>query len=229
MSMDVFVTAAGTEIGKTFVAERLIEECAQRGISCDALKPVITGFDDSPNSDTARLLSALGLPITDETLDACSPWRFAAPVSPNMAAEGEGRQISLTDLVEFCRRPCDARLRIIEGIGGVMVPLSSNATTLEWMALLGAPAILVCGSYLGAISHALTALLALTSRNIPVLGIVVSQSVDEPVALEETRSTIGRFAGSVPVVSLARDASVSGDYGSYASLLEALLLVPAGA
>ena len=75
MSMDLFVTGAGTEIGKTFVVERLIAECRDRGISCDALKPVVTGFDDSSQSDTARLLAALGVPISEATIAACSPWR----------------------------------------------------------------------------------------------------------------------------------------------------------
>ncbi len=228
MSMDIFISAAGTEVGKTFVAERLIEECAERGISCNALKPVITGFDDSPTSDTARLLAALDVPITDESLDACSPWRFAAPLSPNMAAAREGRKIALHELVEFCRQPADVRLRIIEGVGGVMVPLSDHATTLDWMALLGAPVILVCGSYLGSISHALTALLALRSRSIPILGIIVSQSAEEPVSLEETRATIAQFADSTRVVSLARDGEITADGQLHATVLEALQLVPSG-
>ena len=229
MSMDVFISAAGTEIGKTYVAERLIEECAERGISCDALKPVITGFDDSGGSDTARLLRALDVPISEDSLDACSPWRFKAPLAPNMAAAREGRHIALPELVAFCRRPTEARLRIFEGIGGVMVPLSDHATTLDWMALLGAPVILVCGSYLGAISHALTAHLALQSRSIPMLAIVVSQSADEPVLLEETRATIAQFSDSTPVVSLARDGEIRSHGRSHTALLEALLLVPSGA
>ena len=59
MSLDLFIAAAGTEIGKTYVAEQLIRECGIRGISCEALKPIVSGFDDSPQTDTARLLSAL--------------------------------------------------------------------------------------------------------------------------------------------------------------------------
>jgi dethiobiotin synthetase len=192
------------------------------------LKPIITGFDDSPQSDTGRLLTALDLPCTQDRIDACSPWRFAAPLSPNMAAAREGRQIALNELLEFCRRPTDARLRLFEGIGGVMVPLNEHETTLDWMALLGAPALLVCGSYLGAISHALTAHQALRSRSITVQSIIVSQSPEEPVPLEETRATIQQFVEPTPVVSLARNGDVVDDTRLHESLLEAILLVPHG-
>ena len=228
MSMDLFITAAGTDIGKTFVAERLIRECIERGVSCSALKPVVTGFDGSPDCDPARLLAALQIPETEETLNACSPWRFAAPLSPNHAAEREGRQISLTEVIDFCRQPADARLRLIEGIGGVMVPLNERNTVLEWIAALGAPVLLVVGSYLGAISHALTAYEALRSHGVSVHGIVVSQSPEEPVPLEETRTTIAGFVEPSLVVSLARVGAVAGDGREYPSMLEALSLVPPG-
>lgn len=228
MSMDLFVTAAGTEIGKTFVAERLIAECRNRSISCDALKPIVTGFADSAPSDTSRLLTALGIPITDATLAACSPWRFAAALAPNMAAEREGRIVSVSDVVAFCKRPSDAQLRLIEGIGGVMVPLNERETVLDWMAVLQAPALLITGSYLGCISHALTAHAALRARGIPVQAVVVNQSEDEPVSLAETRATIAAFTAPTPAVSLARDGTVNGAAATHASLLEALQLVPAG-
>ena len=234
MSMDLFITAAGTEIGKTFVAERLIGECLDRGISCDAVKPVITGFDESTGSDTARLLSAMKLPCNEATVEACSPWRFRAPLSPNLAAAREQRHIALDELLDFCRRPSEARLRLIEGIGGVMVPLDEQVTVLDWIAALGAPTLLVTGSYLGAISHALTAYSALHSRDITVQAVVVSQSIEEPVALEDTRATIAQFTDAVPVVTLARDGTICGtsfDFDAlreYPSLLEALELIPPG-
>ncbi|HMB74031.1 MAG TPA: dethiobiotin synthase [Gammaproteobacteria bacterium] len=226
--MDLFITAAGTEIGKTYVAERLIAECRSRGISCDAVKPVVTGFDSTPQSDTARLLTALGVPTTAATVAACSPWRFAAALAPNMAAAREDRRLGVNEIVDFCKRSSDSRLRLIEGIGGVMVPLNEHETVLDWIAALGAPALLVAGSYLGAISHALTAYEALRSRALAVHAIVVDQSRDEPVPLEETRATIAAFTTPTPVVSLARDGAVAGSGLPAGSLLEALQLVAPG-
>lgn len=228
MSMDLFITAAGTEIGKTFVAERLIAECRDRSISCDAVKPIVTGFDDTPHSDSARLLTALGVPVSDETVTACSPWRFAPALAPNMAAARENRRIAVNEVVAFCKRPTDARLRLIEGIGGVMVPVNEHETVLDWIAALGAPALLVVGSYLGAISHALTAHATLCSRAVAVHAIVVDQSEDEPVTLEETRATIAAFTAPTRVVSVSRDGEVNSSDSHSTSLLEALLLVPGG-
>ena len=227
MSLDLFITAAGTEIGKTFVAERLIHECRERNFSCDALKPIVTGFDDSPQSDTARLLTALDLPINEHTVDACSPWRFDDPLSPNRAASRVGQRIVLNELIEFCKRPSEARLRLIEGIGGVMVPINDHETTLDWMAVLGVPVILVVGSYLGAISNALTAYEALRTRNVAVQGIIVNESPEQPVPLEETARTIEYFCEPVPIVCLERmdAAHDTHDTAADASLLQSLHLV----
>jgi dethiobiotin synthetase len=220
MSLDLFITAAGTEIGKTFVAERLIRECRSRGVSCDALKPIVTGFDASAQTDTARLLAALRLPVNEHTVEARSPWRFAEPISPPIAARREGRRIMLNELVAFCKQPCDARLRLIEGVGGVMVPLNDEVTTLDWITALGIPAILVVGTYLGAISHALTAWETLRTHSVALQGIVVNESPEQPVPLEDTLATIRRFCEPTPVARLERDAPQTG------SMLEAFCLVP---
>jgi dethiobiotin synthetase len=230
MSLDLFITAAGTEIGKTFVTVALIDECTERGISCDALKPVISGYDDSPQTDTARLLSALRLPVNEHTIDTCSPWRFREAVSPHIAAALEGRQIRLSDLIEFCKRPSDARLRLIEGIGGTMVPINDDATTLDWMAALGAPVILVVGTYLGSISHALTAYESLRSRGLELQGIVVNESIEQPVPLEQTLATIERFCSPTPIACVARDDpdELFVNPAASESLLEALQLLPGG-
>ena len=78
-----------------------------------------------------------------------SPWRFAAPLSPDMAASRERRSIPFDALVAHCRAASERRgVTLIEGIGGVMTPLDAEHTVLDWIAALGAPALLVVGSYL---------------------------------------------------------------------------------
>lgn len=226
MSLDLFVTAAGTDIGKTYVAEQLIRECRLRGISCDALKPIVSGYDASLETDTARLLTALNLPVNEHTVQACSPWRFREPLSPHMAASLEGQTIALNDVVDFCRRPSDARLRLIEGVGGVIVPINDQETTADWMAALGIPAILVVGSYLGAISHALTAYEALRSRDISVQAVVVNESADGSVPFDETLATIEQFCEPTPTAALKRNEGRDGESENSGSLLEALQLLP---
>ena len=141
----LFVTSSGTDLGKTFVTLQLIAELQAAGLRVRALKPVASGFDaaHAETSDSGLLLRALGLEVTAANLDAISPWRFAAPLSPDMAAAREQRAISWRALVELCRTPSDADVTLIEGIGGVMVPLDGEHTVLDWIAALGAPALLV--------------------------------------------------------------------------------------
>jgi dethiobiotin synthetase len=203
-----FITASGTEIGKTFVTSLLIRQLRAKGKTVRALKPLITGYTDetAPESDTRYLLDALGLPITTENISSVSPWRFEAPLSPNMAAGRERRQIDLKEVVAFCNAARNGMedYLLIEGVGGVMVPLNDIYTVRDWMMFLQLPALLVTGSYLGSISHTLTALEALQSKGIPVVGIVVSESPASPVALAETLQTLERFSGGIRLHGLPR-------------------------
>ena len=203
-----FITASGTEIGKTFVTSLFIRQLRAKGKSAAALKPLITGYTDetAPESDTRHLLDALGLPMNAQNIAAISPWRFEAPLSPNMAAQREGRQIDLKEVVNFCNaaRNGGEDYLLIEGVGGVLVPLDDQYTVREWIMILQMPALLVTGSYLGSISHTLTALEALQSRGIKVAGIVVSESPASPVPLDETLETLSRFSGGVRLHGVQR-------------------------
>jgi dethiobiotin synthetase len=207
----VFVTSSGTGIGKTFVTLRLIAELTAAGHRVRALKPIASGFDAAQpeGSDTALLLRAQGLEMTTATLDAVSPWRFAAPLSPDMAAARERRAIRFDALLAACRAAEPDGVTLIEGIGGVMVPLDAEHTVLDWIAALGAPALLVVGSYLGTLSHSLTAVAALRQRGVTIAGVVVSESEQQPVPAEETSATLARFVGPIPVRLLPRAAPVS--------------------
>ena len=85
-----------------------------------------------------------------------------------------------------------------------MVPLNDDHTVLDWIAELGAPALVVAGSYLGTISHTLTTLAAIRGRGIPVAGLVISESSESPVPPAETAETIARHAGPLPIEILPR-------------------------
>jgi dethiobiotin synthetase len=218
----VFVTATGTDIGKTFVAGGLVRALRRQGRGVEALKPVASGFDpaDLAATDTGSLLAAMGRPLTRDEAALISPWRFAAALSPDMAARREGRAIDFDRLVDFARGRIAAApdILLIEGVGGVMVPLDDTHTVLDWMAALRLPVLLVAGSYLGTISHTLTALDALRRRELSVLAIVISESPGSTVDLAETAATIGRFAGGIPISTLPRD-------GAAVDPLEALALM----
>jgi dethiobiotin synthetase len=204
----VFITASGTDAGKTFVAAGLIRYLRSQGQAIDAIKPIISGFDPARagDSDSGVLLRALGLPLTDEEIEDISPWRFKAPLSPDMAARHEGQEIDFDQLVSFCEtaiKETDGPL-LIEGVGGVMVPIDQDSTVLDWITELDLPVVLVAGSYLGSISHTLTAAEVLTQEDCELRTIVVSESEGSHVPLFETVATIARFLPAVEVIALPR-------------------------
>ncbi len=201
-----FITATGTGIGKTLVTSILTRQLRAQGKSVRALKPLISGFTDETRdaSDTAELLRAMDRPVTPETIAEISPWRFEAPLSPDMAAVREGRTIDFLKLIEFCEGPELTDHTLIEGVGGAFVPVGDNHTVADWIAEMNVPALLVCGSYLGTLSHTIATLEALANRRVTVTGIIISESPESPVPLAETQATLGRFVGTVEMVTLPR-------------------------
>ncbi len=204
----IFITATGTDVGKTYVAASLIRHLRGMGRTVDAIKPVASGFDpmQSAASDAGVLLRALGLRVTEEEIDRISPWRFQAALSPDLAAANEGRTIDVDAVISFCQNAIEQRrdILLVEGVGGIMVPLHGERTVLDVMMALRLPLILVTGSYLGTISHTLTALDALFRRGLQVLTIVVSETPGSTVPLPDTVAAIARFAE--PVIGLPRPA-----------------------
>jgi dethiobiotin synthetase len=202
----IFITATGTDVGKTFVAASLIGLLRQLGHTVDAIKPVVSGFDPAKPaaSDPGVLLEALGLPVTPEEIARTSPWRFRDPVSPDLAASREGRRIDVDQVIAFCQGAVaqNRGVLLIEGVGGIMVPLDGERTILDVMMALRLPLIVVAGSYLGTISHTLTALDALYRRELDVLAIIVSETPGSTVPLDDVVATLSRFVD--PVIGLPR-------------------------
>ncbi|MGA3305979.1 MAG: dethiobiotin synthase, partial [Stellaceae bacterium] len=196
-----------TDIGKSFVACGIIAELRRRGRRVAALKPLVSGYDDAraAESDPGRLLAALGRDPAPAELDRISPWRFRAPLAPDLAAKREGKKVDFAALVEFCRDAIDRQDNLlIEGVGGVMSPISDRQTVLDWMVELEIPVLLVSGSYLGAQSHALTALTALRARRLALRAVVVSESPDSGLPPADTALSLARFARGTKLLALPR-------------------------
>ena len=207
--MSLFVTGTGTDIGKTHVSCGMLRHRPVR-----ALKPVMSGYDllDPAASDAGRLLAARGIAAGAEDIAAISPWRFAAPLSPDMAAAREGRRIDFDALVAFCRSDEPV---LIEGVGGAMVPLDDRHTVADWIAALSIPVLLVGGSYLGALSHMLTALAAL--RDARIAAVVINETPGSSVKLADTADTLRRFCAA-PLHVVTRDAPDL-DFAALAALI----------
>jgi dethiobiotin synthetase len=205
----LFVTATGTDIGKTFVTAGLIRAFRRAGRTVDAAKPVISGFslETLAASDTGALLAAMGRALNDEDAKRISPWRFTAPLSPDMAAEAEGRAVDFDAVLADSRARIAANrdVLLIEGVGGIMVPLDDRHTVLDWMEALALPVLLIAGSYLGTISHTLSAVDVLTRRGLKIAALVVSETAGSTVGLEATIATLRRFvAPEIEILALPR-------------------------
>lgn len=202
-----FITATGTGVGKTLVTTALCHQWTQQKKRVVALKPLVSGFRDDGASDSALILQSLGKPSAMTDIAVISPWRWSAPLSPHMAIRQEGNEASLAAVTQFCDAytPGEYDVMLIEGAGGLMSPINSTHTNCDWIKALACPAILVAGSYLGSITHTITALHVLQSESIPVSAVVISESEAEAVDLQATAESIQHFAKlSCPVYTIPR-------------------------
>lgn len=200
-----FVTATGTNIGKTFITAALTKQLRTKGKNVIVLKPVISGFHTPlAQTDTGLLLKAQELPITKENIDAISPWRFTDAISPDMAAENEKKKIPFDELVAFSKKQ-KADYLLIEGPGGVMTPLDKSHTVLDWMATLGFEVILISGSYLGTLSHTLTAYHAIAAKKLKIHCVIINESGASPAPLKRTVLTLKRFLPNDTIYPVTRN------------------------
>ena len=204
----LFITATGTDCGKTFVTAGLLRHLRALGLPARALKPVVSGFNEAApeGSDPAELLAAMGQPLTPQTLAAAAPLRFKAPLAATMAARLEGRRLTLGDILHACQTAMlDPRgPLLIEGAGGVMSPFAEAATCLDAIKALGLPCLLVSGTYLGAISHTLTAVAAMQATGCAPRAIAVNESLGASVSLAETMAELAAFAPGVALAPIRR-------------------------
>jgi dethiobiotin synthetase len=199
----VFITGAGTDIGKTHVAAALARALIGRGQTVDVLKPLLSGYDaEAPEGcDAAVLLAAIDRQATPAEIARVAPFRYRAPLSPPAAARLEGERIDHDRVLETCRTRIamtDADWLLIEGAGGVMSPVSDDTTFLDLIQALDLPVILVGGSHLGAISHLLSADEVLRGRGLAPPLLVLSQSPEPSPSFADTLAAVARLAGRRP-------------------------------
>ncbi len=207
-----FVTATGTDIGKTAVAACLLHAWVKQGKQPRAFKPVVSGYDEAApqGSDPYQLARALGADASDDAvLHVISPWRFAPALSPDMAAARDGKTIPYESVIAECHKRIAAAQGplLIEGAGGIGVPLDDTHLMRDLMVALKLPVILVAGTYLGTISHTLTALDSLKLANIKCAAIILSESLESPVPPAETADAIRRYVSDIPIGILPRQAN----------------------
>lgn len=176
MTRGCFVTGTDTGVGKTVVAAALAICLRQRGLNVGVMKPVETGVRErgSTLSDAESLRAAGG---AVDPVDAISPYRLAAPLAPLAAARQAGIVIEMDRiLAAYEGLAAGHTLMVVEGIGGVMVPIGHYFNVRDLIARLGLPAVVVGRATLGGVNHALLTIEALRQRRIAILGIVLNRT-----------------------------------------------------
>lgn len=200
MTRGLFVTATGTDCGKTWLARGLARALASRGLRVAALKPVETGVEELARDATA-LAHAAGHPSL-----AGHGVRLRAPLSPQAAALAERRALpsaaQLAADVHHHARGHD--IALVEGAGGLLVPLDATATMAELAMELGFPVVLVGRDALGTLSHVLTAWESAMQRRLVVRAVVLTRgpwSVGDPSI--DTNGALLAARLHAPVLSFA--------------------------
>lgn len=175
----IFVCGTDTGVGKTYFCGRLLKYLLDRKQSAGYQKWVSTGHRDLP-ADLVAVMNAAAVSLEPEILDLQVPFRFSMPASPHLAGETEGRSV-VPEKVRACFRELRERyeLLVVEGVGGLLVPLTRDLLLADLLAELQLPTLVVARSGLGTLNHTLLTLEALRNREVPILGVVFSDSSEQ--------------------------------------------------
>ena len=206
-----FVTGTDTGVGKTVLSAAVTAALVARGVSVAVRKPIVTGLDDPADPDWPRdhevLARAAGCDAADVVFASYGP-----PVSPHLALELAGAQLDRGQLVRWLRDAEEvADALVVEGVGGLLVPLAPRYDVRALAAELELPLLIAARPGLGTINHSLLTLEAARGAGLTVVGVVLTPWSDDPGTVERSnRVTIERL-GEVEVEVLPRVARADPD------------------
>ncbi len=199
-----FVTGTDTGAGKTVVAAALLAALAARGLRVAASKPVLTGVAEPADAawppDDVVLAAAAG---GGRGPEAVAPFRFGPPVSPHLAASLAGRALEPADLVATVGAAGEgADALVVEGVGGLLVPLTPGYLVRDLALDLDLPVVLAARAGLGTISHTLLTLESARGAGLRVTGVVMTPWPAEPGPVERSNRETVAALGDVAVAVL---------------------------
>jgi dethiobiotin synthase len=186
-----FITGTDTDIGKTVIAAMLTQ-----GLGARYFKPIQSGTEQATDTDTVRQLTAL-----PREYFSASAYTLKAPLSPHLAAAQEKTRIDLTAITLPADSPAHGgpgvRL-IVEGAGGLMVPLNNEDLMIDLIQKLGLPTLVVAPNRMGTINQTLLSLAALRARSIPVIGVILNRGINPDHARAITHFSQTPVIGQIP-------------------------------
>jgi dethiobiotin synthetase len=224
----VFVTGTDTGVGKTRVAGGLLRRLRAAGVDAVPMKPIQTGAVRDgrgrlASPDLDEVLAAAGLALPEPERDELAPYRFEPACSPHLAARLAGRPIELATVAAAAAR-LSARhaALVVEGAGGVLVPLGPALTMLDLAAELALPAVVVARAGLGTLNHVLLTVDALRQRRVPVAGVVLNETEPADEATRWVRDDNAQTLDERGARVLARVPFCPGDPGRLDAALAAV-------
>ncbi|WP_207532479.1 dethiobiotin synthase [Desertivirga arenae] len=190
----IFVTGIGTDVGKTVISAVLVEK-----LKADYWKPVQSG--DLDNSDTTKVKNLIS---NHQSVFHTEVYRLTQPFSPHKSAALDGVEIDL----EAITLPSTTNCLLIEGAGGLMVPLNSKNLIIDLIAKFAPEVILVVKNYLGSINHTLLSIELLKQRNLKIKGIIISGDTDETSEKYICEYSQVSILGRVPTLPVVDKASI---------------------
>jgi dethiobiotin synthetase len=202
----LLITGTDTDVGKTVVAGGIAGFFARRGLRVAVCKPVATGCEHRREGLVSQDAEFLAHHADAKfPLDMICPQRFAEPLAPAVAAERAGQSVdwgAIENALQAMARASD--VIVVEGVGGILVPVDAKHTVLDIAGWLGLPAVIVARAGLGTINHTLLTVEALRAANIAIAGVVINQFPSEtPGIAEETNPRAIERWGKIPVLCLA--------------------------
>lgn len=193
----LFITGTNTGVGKTIVTAAIVTAFRACGINAGIMKPIATGVGgiDTGWSDPEWLVSVTGV---QDPSDLITPYRFPLPAAPLVAAAQANRPIDPTRILDAFQTLLPKHdCVVVEGIGGLLVPITPGLFVADLIKRMNLPALVVARAGLGSINHTLLTLECLRNRGVSILGLVFN-SPARPTAdvdLSETMPTILRLSG----------------------------------
>lgn len=195
MTGDLAVVGTDTGVGKTVVTAGLVGMLRADGVDARAIKPCQTGYP--PDDDAGFVTEACG---TDAA--ATCLYRLEPPLAPDVAADHDSVSLSYAEMLANCEQALyEAERGIVEGIGGLRVPLAEGQEVIDLVADLGLSTVVVARSGLGTLNHTALTVEALRRREIPVLGVVLSE-YKGTTAAERTNPVVIESMVDLPIRTL---------------------------
>jgi len=227
VSLGVFVTGTDTGVGKTLAGCALIHALRARGVKAVPMKPIAAGASEHrgrlANGDTVALVQAAGLDAA--WMEAVTTVLLREPMAPHIAAEREGRTLTLDFLGPALRRLATAGdFLVVEGVGGFRVPLAARLDTVDLARAVGLPVVLVVGLRLGCLNHALLTAQAIESAGLTLAGWVANAIDPAMAARDENVAALAERLGAPLLGQLPY--APQADPRTFAARLDVTALLP---